>query len=903
MFNSSSSLRKPVTFLHPSHIPASQPNKKPGQDAYDSGDDLDNCIAEEAIISQKLPSSLIPANIGLMIDQEPQESTGLANSVHHSVELKSRSFSYDGSKSQKRYSHHEMLKEAINDYKAATKQKEHPLSSRSKLSSITTSPRQRYYPNPFESSRGASKRQYYEESEAGSYSCRGKENVSAYTELANRMYIEKVLNESQTRRKSFGGSSSKENLLLSKNAIDSIEARRHLPTKEWQEEAMNRLIKQGTEVDETGNALISSYLTREMQECTFAPKTTSHQRPRNLEKFLEDQKQHQEKVEMKRQRLREQSVQERSREREEATFTPAICRKSVKMLEKKKREGTPTYERLYNKSRPEEERESLHSSSQTNLFGKNIPVEQILMTRTRTSFNERKSISSTTQLKTAATPHRFTPEIQPRSKNMQRDAKVEDILYGDAFRRLQKKSYVSKHIQKEKKNPPTPLSQASKKALTTRFIREYDMIITDILEGDQEAKLSSTQLLEFLKRLSFIKEYENTRHPYFIQERVLLYDMWQALNADRHQGIHRRNLLVFLLSVLNMNFTITKILKNQSNNSTVCEFESARPITSPALPEGVSPRERRIIGSFDIDGNYSVTEQDVQEIHKIYNAWFVNRLHSVDNIGKITAQRNIKDYSYQPEINKTSSNIAHNYREKLLAGTADLIQQNKVPMPKDGKMTHIDLLIASKKVNEEKISRCSEVFHQEQQKDCTFKPQTKRYSSNFSTEGNQDSRMSTKRPMTPESLGKNRVFELYSRAQPTILKRDRPAYEVEFERQQEECTFHPNIQRLEHNQENENPLFAKGIEKNITRIKNARNAKEKIQRNSERGSKLEDNQGYFIFTLDQKVRNGSKDRKSTTERPSKSPLPRSTLDSARQAARTSSSSSNITYNRNTFYFL
>lgn len=586
---------------------------------------------------------------------------------------------------------------------------------------------------------------------------------------------------------------------------------------------------------------------------------------RNLEKFLDDQRQHQEKVELKRHILRERNIQEKSREREEATFQPEICRKSAKIVERKSQEATPAYQRLYNKSKPDE-----------NTFSNS---------KTRSSFDARKSISTTSQLKTnrAPTPHRFTPEIQKRSKSIKRDAQVDKILYGDALRRRQKQMIISQ--DKEQRNPPIPLSQASKKALTTRFIREFDTIIMDFVDSDMESKLNSTQILEFLKRLSFLKEYESTNHPHFIQERVLIYDMWYTLRADKYQGIHRRNLLVFLLAVLNMSFTITKILKNpQSNNSTVCEFESARQNFSPTLPEGQSPRERQILGSFDIDGNYSVTEQDVQNIHKIYNAWFVNRLHSSDNIGQLATKKSFKDFSYQPEINKSSSNMAQNYREKLLAGTAELIQQNKVPMPKDGKMTHIDLLIASKKVVKEKISRYSDAFQQEQQKDCTFKPQTKRYSSNFSTEGNQEQRSSSRRQgsMTPEPMGKERVFELYSKAKPHILKRDRHAHEVEFERQLQECTFHPNVQRIE-TKENDAPVFAKGIEKNILRMRNARNAKEKIQKNSERGSKLEENPGYLVFTLDNKIQNGSKDRKSTQDRRSKSPLARTSIDSARQS--------------------
>jgi len=64
-------------------------------------------------------------------------------------------------------------------------------------------------------------------------------------------------------------------------------------------------------------------------------------------------------------------------------------------------------------------------------------------------------------------------------------------------------------------------------------------------------------------------------------------------------------------------------------------------------------------------------------------------------------------------------------------------------------------------------------------------------------------------------------------------------------------------------------------------MRNARNAKEKIQKNSERGSKLEENPGYLVFTLDNKIRNSSKDRKSTQDRRSKSPL-----DSARPSTQT-----------------
>jgi len=83
---------------------------------------------------------------------------------------------------------------------------------------------------------------------------------------------------------------------------------------------------------------------KEMEECTFKPMTYS--RPgqrRNLEKFLDDQRRHEEVKQMKKNMILEEENRDEGRE----VHHPQICAGSAKILAQKDHDDAPVHERLY----------------------------------------------------------------------------------------------------------------------------------------------------------------------------------------------------------------------------------------------------------------------------------------------------------------------------------------------------------------------------------------------------------------------------------------------------------------------------------------------------------------------------------------------------------------------------
>ena len=428
------------------------------------------------------------------------------------------------------------------------------------------------------------------------------------------------------------------------------------------------------------------------------------------------------------------------------------------------------------------------------------------------------------------------------------------------------------------------MSDASKRALATRFIKEFDTAILDFLEVGKEPKLDYIQINELLKKLSFLKDSETVDAPHFTPERILLYDMWYSLYGDKYKGVHRRNLLVFLLAVLGLHYQITKITKNNTKNAnqmvredddedgirhqeSMSNIQSEEedknafdPSTLQSNPE-IGQRQRRIVGTFDNAGNNEFTPEEVKKIQKIYDVWYLNRLRSYDNVGHMISSRKFEDHSYHPEILESSKQMAQSYREKILEETAELIQKNKITAPKDGKLTHADLLVLTKKIVKEKVQQQGEAIRDEQFKDCTFQPQTNDGQSskilgkdkthrNGSQVREEDNLDETTRKLSA-SIGKNKALELYALAKSRNNKKDRNTLEIDYEKNCDECTFTPDITTTRNIKPSTGPadIYAKNIDKTIERIRTARVEREELNIYKERGFST-GGERHFQFSID-----------------------------------------------------
>ena len=565
---------------------------------------------------------------------------------------------------------------------------------------------------------------------------------------------------------------------------------------------------------------------------------------------------------------------EQEQKQAEGTYKPELCKKSLILLEnKKKRTSTSTSQ--------EDLHSRLYLSNQQKQMQEIAELEELGQVSNKSSlFVGHLSDVSEKSMSKDVKEATFVPKISKKSRQLKRDGKIDSILYNDALRRQHKSIEFNKKAKQTTNT--SKMSEGSRKALASRFIREYDLTILEFL-APEKSKLDYLQVNAFLRRLCFLRDSEAVELPHFTPERILLHEMWISLCGEQNGGIHRRNLLVFLLAVMGLYFQITKIQKNEEGGDRQSvEFKMN---TSESMRDGPNKTSSHLgatseepfskvlehtdnsievhskmqldikpIGSFDSDGNYEITPEEVNKIQSRYLIWRVNRMGSPDNIGQLVTSRNYEEPSYRPEINEHSRNIAHLYREKILETTTELIQANKLPAPKDGKITHADLLVLAKKVAKEKLEQTKMALENEEMEGCTFKPvtndvtQTSRILGKSTTRSHieGDSRMDV-------SLGGDRCQELYSLRKQKVEKKDKSRFDIEYEKNCDECTFQPdlNATRLK-NSSICGPVHipAKNIEKTIERMRNAQAMREQKILESQRGYNPTLEDPSFVFTVD-----------------------------------------------------
>mmetsp|Transcript_4688 Transcript_4688/g.3861 ORF Transcript_4688/g.3861 Transcript_4688/m.3861 type:complete len:566 (+) Transcript_4688:475-2172(+) len=564
-------------------------------------------------------------------------------------------------------------------------------------------------PNPFQSST----RGYFESQQEGGFTVNSAspnkqsnlEKVpSIYTELSNRLFNEKYYAKGGLKKTALV--SSDPGMLLKIGDAQKLYEKRERADPREQDETVHRLFERGKLMHDHKGALVEAYMERELEDCTFQPNAERFNSVRSSKQFLEDQKRFQTRSDMNKKRLQEESLQQQLSQ--QGPYKPSVAKGSQKILQKKKLNAN-VYDRLYKVGRnahakylqqlahdgdtvqPGGNADGAHSNNSSQFIG---PI------------NSRTGQIAYSSVDKEAV---FKPKINKKSQKLKREGKVGEILYNDAKRR--KDVSVQKTIEYNTfiYNAPK-MNAASKRALASRFIKEFDLAIVDYLEIGKVPKLDYPQTNEFLRRLCFLKENDTIDNPVFTQDKLLFYDMWHMLYADRFRGIHRRNLLVFILAVLGLHYQITKIAPEEAPNAEENNDPNQSEALNPIIPDetGLNPRDRLTIGMFDEGGNFELTEAEVKTIHKIFDPWRMSRVATDDNIGQLISNRNFEDHTYQPEIDAKSRQMCQNYRGKVLEGTAELIQHNIIPAPKDGKITHADLLMLSKSITKVKNERFAE---------------------------------------------------------------------------------------------------------------------------------------------------------------------------------------------------
>ena len=682
---------------------------------------------------------------------------------------------------------------------------------------------------------------------------------SAYTELAKKLYMKRLHNQSGVR-KALAEKVSAFDTMLSPHAAREIENRRTIASKELQDTIAARLLKYGDDLHEHSKALVEAYLEKEIEECTFNPKITRYgnsEHKRSKEQFLQDQSSFLQLVEEKKQKLKEKIASEKKLA--QGTYKPELNQKSLKIVQKRRKLSAGAdigvHSRLHELKTNARQKQMLEFIEDGDEDHNNSNVSSQFMDQA-----SRMTHHLTDQAEREST---FKPNILQKSKDIKREVKIDAALYSDAMRRQRKSmDYVKKVNQKTPVKQNT-ISESSQKALAMRFIREYEIITTELKRQEHKQNLDYIQLGELLKVLSFIKEYSSPDHPQFVPERNLLYDLWFTLHADKYNGIHRRNLLVFLTAVLGLHFEITKIHKTElnpadgaSNEGSEEQISPKKEVVGPPEEKDTSQRERRIIGQFDGDGNLVLSRDDVDKIHKLYNLWFINRLGSKDNLAQIIASRQHNESNHQPIINEKSRNMAQLYRERILEGTSELIQQNKIPVPKDTKLTHADLLVFSKKIVDEKVERIKAGLDGIELQNCTFKP---------AINENYKAQMTKIGPLggDQDGLEHKRYERLYALRKPAIDKKNREAIEIDYEKNCNECTFEPDMRKNPAKVSGMTAVMAKNIEKTIYRLRYGNEVREQKNLNLQRGSNTQQSDSRMSFSLERDSKSKISSQRST----------------------------------------
>ncbi|CAD8209441.1 unnamed protein product [Paramecium pentaurelia] len=579
-------------------------------------------------------------------------------------------------------------------------------------------------------------------------------------------------------------------------------------------EILYERLNQEAEIFKQNNQMLKDYYEQEeLRPCSFAPQTLNDgQEKRSLYQFLFDQQNHVLKIEQKLEQIKQNEM--------ERDLQHPYHPKTNDFNFQSRDESIPTYERLYNLNQKKPSEPKMQQSEST--------VD-------------------------------FKPVIQQKSSNIVRNQKIEDILYQDAQRRQQKQKDAQ-----DKKNAPKVVtvnvkytSNNSEKIVAQKFIREFETVIDWIFDQTGQERPSNVsfsidylKLGEILQRLDFLNqlqakennekavEYENLR---LSEERALLCEIWTVLRGDELGGISKRNLCLFLLTLIGITDFKIKELPSAQNEELPNYQKSIQP-QQHKIVTAHQPNDRPKLGTIDKDGNIIFTFEETKKIQKQFDILYRNRLGCEE-----LKKSNWKDENpYKPQILAQSKQLANQYREKLLEETANLIDNQliKVNIPENGQITHADLLVLQKKaVDYHKEQKKQEILQQQLDK-CPFKPQ-------LLNNQNNDERKST-------SKKQEKYLQLYSLAKPSTQKRDRTTEEIEYEKQLEECTFQPGLQTKNNQsiqQKQDNHYVNKDVDKTVQRMKQARQRREEVQGMLERGYKSNkgtQNQQQQVQSIQQK---------------------------------------------------
>ena len=573
------------------------------------------------------------------------------------------------------------------------------------------------------------------------------------------------------------------------------------------------------------------------QKYTFTPiinkKNNINNKKRNLNQFLKDQEEYQQKINEKITNIKDSQIK---KEEEELKLKPKIQITSEKMAQEKYK-GEEVFKRLYNK--PQKKIFEVKKNEKTHKNNNNSNVNEEYL------------------------------------NNLYQDAKLRE-----------KKNKEKETLENKKRKEAIQYKAASNsnKYLYNKFKNLYKIQIEKIITKTNKKKLDFNQLKVLFINLNFIPQSQSENE----QMNNLLKEIYENLKDE--QGLMSiDHIFIFCLSILSLfEYYILSNYKMNDNISTIQteSNETQREIVSSISQKNLKYNHSsnkllqknysvksvsnnddisskldiinkdllgRIVnyvkfGGFDLDNNFIITCNHSKLISKTFISFY--QYYNNPNLYKDDIKDNnsnnnkIKTYKKISTPIMNSNNNYHKIQIKersnrnIIQNSSENKRQNK--STSNSKRLEQLYLESAKKRNhlEKEKEKYLEQKEKEEKKICTFRPKinsNSQYKNNIIPVGEN------------VNIQELRMEMLYKKGTENLLnKKDKTLEEIELEKNKKELTFKPNINEVNYNMFNKNlNIDDYDIQKFNKRLQKGREERELRISALERGEFLINNQRNF----------------------------------------------------------
>ena len=546
-------------------------------------------------------------------------------------------------------------------------------------------------------------------------------------------------------------------------------------------------------------------------EETFTPvinhRKGENKERRNLNKFLDDQKNFSQKVKQKRENLINQKEEKSNKE---IVGKPKVDKNSEELAKKLNNTEKPAYKRLYEKRKLKEEK-----IAETEKMIKQKRTEEA--NKRKEKMNENKKLYGHIQSKINMGQKK---EEQNYDKNVE-NKKNKEMNENDK----EKEKIFQKKIKKKKGKLLDVKDIQTNKMLFNNFEKKFE----EVLESFTNDSLSETEFHDLLFNLGMVsssskideennerkkeendedKNEDKVKKP-ILEESLIQQDEKKLINEiintlkDEQGKINKENIKDFLTSIIGLQKYEFYQRYKKEHEPELKELLHANKYKKEEIPELIiKKRNQEILTKVEKnnpknnkyayktnDGKIYISLEKGHAIKKDFNRFALNYRNSKrpsKDINKLLKER--KEFSFKPTINENSEKLYQKFKNSVQNEEGSGNSQGKDPH-----MEYIDRILIHDKKRIAENQKAKEQLEKEQLKECTFKPKiNQQYLSKKEKEKNETDNNNKEK--------KNRMVELYEKGIADIKKKkNRTKEEMEVEKQIKELTFHPRTKKEEVN--------------------------------------------------------------------------------------------------------